>query len=207
MTTASGRTRRWSYSASIWAPVSFFLASAIILSALATEHILQPLHPSPVALNIARVSAYTSIGISAIGVVALVVAWAVAARLTFRWFQLDCSYRDVVVAASEAFWVLGAYAVAGSLVFLVVQPPPLTLQGATTWARYLATAMQQEPMHFLVQGQSTLTVVVLAAVTWALRRRIRCNWTDAVLTVGVGTALVGAAIYCLTVTAKLIGKL
>lgn len=207
MTTSFGRTRPWRYRANVWAPVSFFFSSAIIFSALATEHILQPLRPSPVALNIARVSAYISIGVSAIGVVALVIAWAVAARLTFRWFQLDCSYRDVVVAASEAFWVLGAYAMVGSLVFLVSQPPPLTLQGATTWARYLATAMQQEPIHFLVRGQSILTVVVLAAVTWALRRRIHCKWTDAVLTVGVGTALVGAAVYCLAVTGKLIGKL
>ena len=196
-----------SYRSILWMPVAFWLLAAMSLSALATEHILQPLRSNSIALNVARLSAYLSTAIIVVGVVALVLIWAVAARLALRWFKLPSSYRDVIVSGFGALWILGAYSTVGVVIFLVVHPDPLPLRGAVSWSSYMASAMRQEPVHAIAQGQFPLTIVALAAMCWNLRRAIRCSWADAALTVAVGCAMVGAAFYGVTIAARLIGRL
>ncbi len=195
------------YRSSLWAPVVFWITAAMTLSALATEHILQPLRPNPVALNIARLSAYTSIALLTVTVVAVVLMWAVAARLTLGWFKVSSSYRDVVVTSFGALWVLGAYAAVSALFFILFHPAPLTLRGVGSWSRYIAFSMRQQPIRFIVQGQLPLILLALSTMCWVLRRRLRCTWGDAALTVGVAAVMVAVAFYSVTFAARVIGKL
>ena len=146
---------------------------------------------------IARTTAYVTAALIGAVMLALVVLFGLGCGVMLRWLDAAANARLVARAVSTSLWVVTAYMWVGVLLLLAWPPAPMTVQDvlgdALPHAELLPAQLQGEvAFAWIARLRYVVLGGFLALCVWRLARHVK--WSNAVLAVGFGAALVSALI-------------
>ena len=141
---------------------------------------------------VARVTAYVTAALVGALMLALVVLFGLGCGAMLRWLDAAANVRLVARSVANSVWVVSAYMWVGVLLLVAWPPTPLTLADVAGDALLHAGFEDEVAFAWITRLRYVALGAFLAFCAWRLSRHAK--WSNAVLAVGFGAALVSAVV-------------